>query len=90
MKNKIIDTFKNFKNPIIFMATATNIWILLETIDVLNFCGVTRENYMKIVGIVMFLLIQFGVLTKPKNPINIPTSSNEIDNLDMKNNNKYE
>lgn len=88
--NKLKEILSNLKNPFILLSTLTNIWVLLETLDFLNFCGVTKETYMKVVGIVIFILIEIGVLSTPKNPINIPTSSNDIDNLDMKNNNKYE
>lgn len=62
MKEKLLSVLSNLKKPTVLLATLTNIWVLLETVDVLNFCGVTQETYMKVVGIVIFILIQLGII----------------------------
>lgn len=74
---KINDILTRLKNPVVLMGTATNIWVLLETIDVLNFCGVTENDYMKVVGVVIALLLEIGILANPVSEKN----TNEFDNL---------
>lgn len=68
---------KKLKNPAVLLATAANIWVILETVDVLNFCGTTESNYMKVVGAVIAILIQVGIMTQPEKPINIDEISNK-------------
>lgn len=89
MKNKLKKILTNLQNPFILLSTLTNIWILLETVDFLNFCGVTKETYMKVVGIGMFILIEVGILTRPTKPLKLPTNKQDIDQYENTNNFKY-
>ena len=89
MSKKLKEILNNLQNPFILLSTLTNIWVLLETLDFLNFCGITKETYMKVVGVIIFILIQIGILTRPKSPLNLPTNTEEIDTFENTNNFKY-
>ena len=75
--NDVKKILSKLKNPTVLLSTLTNIWVLLETVDMLNFCGTTKETYMKVVGVLIFVLIQLGILVNPEKE----TSTNEFDNL---------
>lgn len=75
--NDVKKIILKLKNPTVLLSTLTNIWVLLETVDMLNFCGTTKETYMKVVGVLIFVLIQLGILVNPEKE----NSTNEFDNM---------
>ena len=60
--------FKVLKQPKVFITTAFNIFALLENIDILNFCNMNQETYTKIVWLIVFVAVQFGIMNQPKDP----------------------
>ena len=63
--DNIKNILKRLKQPIVLLTTLINIYALLENVDVLNFCGITEQQYMKIVWIIIALGVQLGILNKP-------------------------
>lgn len=77
MKEVFKTILNKLKNPVILTATAVNIYSILETFEVLNFCKVDENTYMKIVGLSISILVEIGIMTNSNGTLTIKSETED-------------
>lgn len=76
--NVLKKILKKLKNPFILTSTLTNIWILLELLGITSFIEIDKETYLKVIGIIVFILLQIGILENKQSDEEIIDNYNKL------------
>ena len=76
--NVLKKILKKLKNPFILTSTLTNIWILLELLGITSFIEIDKETYLKVIGIIVFILLQIRIIENKQSDEEIIDNYNKL------------